>query len=555
MESSACISKIHRILNFLKKEMTGAELIAESLNEILDEDAVIYGVPGSPVTGIIDWFDKNSENKYRGFVDYEELDMLRHLVGINSHGIPTIGIMKHSGFLTVQELMATLVNYELRSPFIIVVGDESGASSQTGNDTRYLCDSTKLIVVEPSLTNITECLTFCLEVSSQLRKPVVLRVIDSLVKGKQIINSTTKEICFKLITPAFNTKDYFATEGLTRERYNQMTIMKKCIKSNLKLYSQLNRFYRKNGKFLVIASGNIVDKAINIAVNLDGLDFLEINTINLLPEEKILEILKHYNRVLILESWEPYLENKIRSLVQRYELNEIIILGREENQGKESFIISEDIEDLSNDNLAFYLKAFNFESLKDEKSILLKSYKNYPFITLENNNYVEIFRSFKRAAEELKLEPCLSVSTGNTRYSVQNTEFEAMVKFMGPMGSEVWELFGYLDFLPNYKKVAAGLVLGDYTFSHSAWKGVCTLDKYQNDTGRKVVTIIIDNHGSLTTGGQSCQHPASLGQQFIKNWETRLIGTVKVNDSNKTISAIKTMLDTSNNENILIIEI
>lgn len=61
------------------------------------------------------------------------------------------------------------------------------------------------------------------------------------------------------------------------------------------------------------------------------------------------------------------------------------------------------------------------------------------------------------------LEPCLSVSTGRTRYQVKNNKYEEIVKFMGLMGSEVIDLMGYLDFLLN-DKIAAGGIWGDYTF-------------------------------------------------------------------------------------------
>jgi len=422
-------------------QTTGAKVIAEVIRKTLS-DAVIYSVPGSPITDVI------TNLSVQNFVDYEEADMVRRLTGINSHGITTVAVMKHSGFLAVQELMATLANHDLRAPFILIVGDEPGATSQTGNDTRYLCDSCHLPLVELSLSNISESLNFCIEVSSKLRKPVVLRVVSSLVQQQcRLLGKDSRSA--KKVSYISRDSDYFASEGFTLNRSYHLKILKEEIASS-QYSEELNKLHTKRGgRDLVIAAGNIFDRVINVVVNHDvTFDLLEINTVNLLPELRIAKTLNQYTRVLVLESWDVYLEEKIRSLVQRYELT-VSILGRQRVCGV-PFINA--VGELSDEDLVRIIKTFDSESQFLENKNFTKP-RSYPFLKAKDiEKYLEIYKAFQTAASEMELEPCLSVSTGQTRYSIPGTEFEGMVKFMGAMGSETQELLGYLDFLPFEKR-------------------------------------------------------------------------------------------------------
>jgi len=69
-----------------------------------------------------------------------------------------------------------------------------------------------------------------------------------------------------------------------------------------------------------------------------------------------------------------------------------------------------------------------------------------------------------------------------------------------------------------------------------------------------VVTIIIDNNGSQTTGGQSCETPEIFGSGVVKDWEKRFAGTVAINKPDEVVGVIKKILAPTTDENILIVD-
>lgn len=316
--------------------MSGAELIASTMNNILDANAVVYGVPRSPITEITNWSPSHTFNQHRCFVGYEEVDVIWRLIGINAHEITTVRVMKHTGFLTVLEMMVISVNQDLRAPFVVIDGDEVGATSQTSNDTRHLCESCHIPVVEPSYCSIPESFAFCLELSSQLRKPVVYRVVSDLVNRKYKAAGRNLEV--RIERRCFGQSDYFASEELTLDRYAKIKAQKQKLASLLARWN-VNNFSSNRGSYLVIAADNIFDRVYSVVANLipNNLDSLEINIVNLLPEVEIVKNLKNYDKASVLGSWKVYLETEIRNFVQRYELN-FKVLGRENADCGQPFI-------------------------------------------------------------------------------------------------------------------------------------------------------------------------------------------------------------------------
>ncbi len=524
----------------IQTKKTGANLIAQAIRAV--EDHFLYCVPGSPITPIV-------ESLGYGFIALEETDMVRRLIGINARSVPVFAVMKHSGFLAVQELLAILANYELRAPFVFVVGDEAGTSSQTGNDTRYLCDTSRISLVEPSANTIFESMQFCLDISAKLRKPAIFRVVSSLVDSLHLISSSDScgsQQPYQKIRHIPKSTDYFASEGFTISRIINCQPPEEDI---ISLAKSLNPLIQ-NGKSdqLIVASGNISDRVRRI-IQTNRLDFdiLEINTVSLLPEAKIVDIFNHYEDILVLESWEPYLEQKIRCLAQRHALK-ASICGRQKVGG---IALIDAVGELEDNSISHILHIFKLNY--GSSTVFVQPPEDYPFSTTPGREqYLIAYEAICRTASLFGLEPCLSVSTGRTRYAVMATEWENSVKFMGPMGSEVEQLLGYLAVEDN-KDLCPGVILGDYTFRHSAWKGVTSLNHHRIKSGEKVFTVILENGGSKTTGGQQCEPPEKIGASVVENWQQRFLG--KVDILNGLDSALETVINPASLKDILIISL
>ena len=325
------------------------------------------GIPGSPTTETLTSLEKTP---LRGFADLEELDLARYLSGLTRNRRAALCVIKHNGFLAFQEMLNSLTNHDLRAPMIIVVGDEAGKTSQVAVDTRALCDSHELPLIQPSFEKIPAALAYSMTLSSVLRKPVIFRLSPDVAQSKRQVRSAPERVSYRIFDPSEDIKDYFATEGLALSRSAATRSLLKREAPRLPEASSLNTYSGHNNPYLVIASGGSLDRVRSLAQGLDNLDFLEVNTPSILDPNRIHPILQGYQRVLVVESWLPYLETKVRALVQQCGLTTVQVLGRMPTLGEPPFIVEGNVV-LSENNLSLYLSALaNNEAFVDESDIL-----------------------------------------------------------------------------------------------------------------------------------------------------------------------------------------
>ena len=533
--------------------VSGAHYLALSIEQLLPADAAVLGVPGSPITETLTAIKKKT---LRGLSEFEELDLARYLAGITRNGKIAVCITKHNGFLALQEMLNSLTNHDLRAPFIFVVGDEPGETSQVAVDTRFLCDSHELPLIEPSFEKIPEALAYATTLSSLLRKPVIYRLAPSVaVEKRKIQGAPQKSIDYRIFQLQTGVMDYFASEGLALGRSSMTSGLLENKVPQMPEYQGLKTYENRGNPYLVVATGGMMDRVHDHINGLDNLDFLEINTPTILAPSRLIPILQTYERILVLESWLPYLETKIRGLVQRCGFKKIHVLGRMPNLGDDPFILEGNFV-LRDHNLSKYLLTLSHGQTFVKEQENLESVNNHRFLQVPEHcapNYLQVYGTFQSSSQAVGREPCLSISTGRTRYAVTGSSFEASVKFMPPMGAEALVLMGYLDGHSHPETLAPGVILGDYTFMHSAWKGVVWLERYLKKTGIKIPTIIINNGGSMTTGGQTCEPPEKFGQTVIPNWERRFFGEVSVSTTEHLVKAITTLNDSKSEKSILIV--
>ena len=544
-----------------KHIVSGSEVIAEVIRKLEEQGAVTMGVPGTPTTDIVEYLQKHgSQEEY--WVEMDEVDMMRQLVGINALGRTTIAVMKHTGFSCIQEQLVVLSNLDLRAPLVLIVGDEPGATSQMGNDTRSMCDSSYIPVVEPSFNNIEECFSYCLQLSDRLRKPVVYRVVPRSVAhcgvAKKI--SITGSL---YANHTFSNRDYYASEDMVIGRYTST----KTLLNNLKLekFPEINSFMQaelKTGneiKALVISAGGIADRVkVIIKGGYSFLSHLEINTVSHLPETILAELVPNYDAILVMESWEPYLERRIRDFVQRMSgANHIIVYGREPqievNANEDELIMGAgDMSDTETENVINVFLSGG--TAQDITTTYQSRCGDHSFSSNVDSRFLNIFEAFTDASKAINKSPVFSLSTGRTRYSVMDTQYEQYVQFMSPMGSEALTLIGYLKYVENISSISPCLIIGDYTFAHSSWKGVSALNLHRARTGVVVPVIVIENGGSKTTGGQlNHSLPADIGRLLVTNWGHRFLGTVSIDDKRLLRSNIEMLMDPATEEDILIV--
>jgi len=533
-------------------KVSGARYLAIAIEQLFSQDAAILGVPGSPITETLTALKKGP---LRGFSEFEELDLARYLVGVTRNDRMAACIVKHNGFLALQEVINSLTNHDLRAPLVFIVGDEPGETSQVAVDTRFLCDSHELPLIEPSFEKIPTSLAYAITLSSLLRKPVVYRLAPSVAAKQREALTAPQMISYRLFNPQAEVRDYFASEGLALGRSGMTSFLLENEAPHMPEYETLKTYKSQGNPYLVIATGGMMDRVYDQTRGLRNLDFLEINTPTILAPGRLVPIIQKYDRILVLESWLPYCETKIRALVQQCGLAKVHVLGRLPNLGESPFIREGNFV-LREQNLPQYLTALSQGQTTVTDKADLEPVENHLFLRVPKHcvsQYLKVYEIFHTTSRSLEREACLSVSTGRTRYAVTGSPFEGDVKFMPPMGAEAFVLMGYLDSSPDRKTLAPGVILGDYTFVHSAWKGVVRLERYWQQTGIKIPTVIINNGGSMTTGGQTCEPPETYAQTVIPNWVDRFWGTVSVDDTHQLVEAITALNDSSSQHSVLIV--
>ena len=535
-----------------RQAISGACYLALAIEQLLPADAVVLGVPGSPITETLACIDKPP---LRGFSELEELDLARYLAGMTYNGVFAMCVVKHNGFLALQEMLNSMTNHDLRAPLVIVVGDEPGETSQVAVDTRFLCDSHELPLIEPSFEKIPTALAYSLTLSSLLRKPVIYRLAPEVANKKRMATAAPETILYHIIPPQEGVKDYFASEGLALGRSARTRYLLENEAPHLAEYEHLKSYQYGGSPYLVIATGGVTDRVREYVQDL-AIDLLEINTPTILEPGRLRPIISIYRRVLVLESWLPYLENKIRALVQQCGLSEVRVLGRMANVDEAPFIVEGNFV-LQDGNLPHYLSALSMGLTAVNARTELAGVVDHPFLRVSADcqpQYLKIYQILHDLGRQSNRQPCLSVSTGRTRYAVTGSDYESMVKFMPPMGAEAFVLTGYLDGHPQVDGLAPVMLLGDYTFMHSAWKGVVWLERYRQNSGIKVPTVIIDNGGSMTTGGQGCIPPEQFGAMVIPHWRQCFAGTLSIDDGDKLQEAMASLLDQDSRLCLLVVK-
>jgi TPP-dependent indolepyruvate ferredoxin oxidoreductase alpha subunit len=496
-----------------------ADQLAQIVDRLMPHSSIGYAIPGSPVTRVQQWLEAHQSFGQFDIVDLSEEDAFRKLLGVTALGRGALLVIKHTGFFRLLELLSAASNHDLRAPFVIIVGDEPGASSQTANDSRSLCDAILCPVFEPSAETLAPCFAFALDTSRQTRNVVVLRVTDLLMNAQMSGGDLPGRAVGDPRPPEWSGRDYYASEGLVRRRYSRAVRIANEAVGRLERNDKLNRHHLRGGKRLIVGVGAAVDRALEMV---DGrqippVDVLGIDTPSFIPDDRLVSVLNRYRSVLILEHWEPHVELKVRCALQRARLS-VEVLGRMASSGAEPFVPRW---------LGSPLDAAIIAFATEKSQLGPVPLVDHPYMTATDSSLRTVFALYVAAAKRRDAVPCLSVSTGRTRYSVMNSELESAVVFMPPMGSEALPLLGYLEHCAAAGSLAPGIVVGDYTFAHSAWTALAHLP-FPDHESHKVVCVILENGGSRTTGGQGCTPPAVVGERRVARWRERLLAEVSV---------------------------
>ncbi len=479
----------------MKIFLSGNEAVAKGAYDAGVRFAAAY--PGTPSTEILETISTQYleiESEW----SVNEKVALEVGIGASLAGARTLVAMKHVGVNVAADPLFTLAYTGVNAGIVIIAADDPGMhSSQNEQDSRRYAVAAKVPMLEPS--NSQEAYDFtrlAIKLSEKFDIPVFVKMSTRISHAKTLVKISKPEKTEVNFTFKKDTKKYVMVPAYARIRH---TILEKKL-------LEIKKFAEEFKGNIIIDSKSAEGKKTGIIAG--GVDyeyarevfkdysFLKISTMYPLPDKLIKQFAKGKDKLVIIESLEPYIEDHIRTFGLK-----IQIVGKEKTGH---------CGELSVEKLR---EVFNIKT-----GAVKKELKNIPEIPVRSPilcpgcGHRGIFYVLKKLKcivtgdigcytlgagqplEAMDLCICMGASIGTAEGM---SAVKKMVKDNKP-DSEV-------------KENIVG-VIGDSTFVHSGITGL--VNAIYNK--RNVTFIILDNSTTAMTGHQ--HHPGT--GKTIKSYDT-----------------------------------
>lgn len=451
------------------KALNGNQAIARGFWEAGGHVAASY--PGSPTVEIMESM-KEYEEIYSEWSTNEKV-ALEVAMGASFAGGRALVSMKHVGINIAADPLMTFVQVNTPGGFLLVVGDDPGlTSSQNEQDSRFWGKYGNFPVLEPSSPQeAKDFVKYGLTISEEFGTPVMLKLTSRLchsrgpvtledrleLKPKGFVEDQSR---FCMLPPYANKQQLFMAERIKK-------LTEKANNWGYNSYEEV-----KDSKTLIITSGLLYNYIKEINPNAS---IFKLGMVYPLPIEKIKDLTKKYDKLVVVEELVPFIEDILKS-------NGIITEGKSvfpftgELTGtsiKEGF---RKLEILDNDSKA----AVEDVILPDRKPILCSGCPHRPVFHILKKAKATVIGDIGCYSLGI-LEP-FEVSKTNISMGASLGIVKGMSETYGKMGED--------------KPLVA--IIGDGTAFHSGLPGFVNLSK----TDRNITVIIMDNRTTAMTGGQ-----------------------------------------------------
>jgi indolepyruvate ferredoxin oxidoreductase, alpha subunit len=300
-----------------RKLVLGNAAIAEGALESGVE--VVTGYPGTPSSEVIQYLsDRVIEEDLPTYVEWSvnekvAIDVASAAAWAGKRAMVT---MKMAGLNVASDTLINLAYKGVKGGLVLYVADDPGTHAGcTEQDTRYYSLLSRIPVLDSSDPQDAKALIkFAFRASQQIQIPVIVRSTTNVAHTMGVIEQepyqkNEQEFEFKQNIPAYT------TILADRESQHRAIFAKHQNFLDLMETEGLNRVLLK-GKTGVIASG-VSWTYLTEAVNLFDLDIstLKIDCENPWPEAKVVRMLEHCDKILVLEELDPIIENQIKQTI------------------------------------------------------------------------------------------------------------------------------------------------------------------------------------------------------------------------------------------------
>jgi len=301
----------------MKHTLMGNEAIAYGL--LHSNTQMLSGYPGTPSSEILTTFENISKNLpvYAKWATNEKVGFEVAYAGAIA-GLNTAVTMKQVGLNVASDALMSASFIGNKGGFVLIVADDPGFnSSQTEQDSREFARFAKIPVLDPSTP--AEAYEFTIkasEVSKKFEIPVMLRSVMRVSHSREIV---------KLKEHSFNVKDGNFQRDIPRwaavpragrlaQAFQREEKLKEIAKFNYETFIKSKIEKLKDTKNLIISSGAAYGyvKEVLDELSLD-IDILKIDMPYPMPIIELKELIKSYEKVLIIEETYPVIEEELRS--------------------------------------------------------------------------------------------------------------------------------------------------------------------------------------------------------------------------------------------------
>jgi len=477
--------------------LLGNEAIARGVLEA--GISVVTTYPGTPASEIGDSISAIAKDAGI-YMEYSINEIVATEVagGAANCGIRALSAMKHVGLNVASDFVMTLAYAGVRGGYVIVTADDPECySSQNEQDNRFYALLSNLPCLEPSDSQEAKDMTIsAIEISEKLELPVILRTTT------RVSHTRAPVIYGKLTKPKMkgtfikDVKRLVMIPAHSRPKHPVLLRASEKAKeiSENSIYNKVMR-ESKTGKFGLISSSSAYNYALE-AADLLGLDVgvLKLGMTQPLPEKLIGNFLSKYEKIIVVEELEPYLEMQIKAIAKDYAPHVNIY-------GKTSKLYFPRDGELSTRIVATGLAAIigkkppvNFEEIDKRYAEVAKDLPRRPPILCAGCPHRAASYLLKKIAGEKTV-----YSTDIGCYALTAAPPLNAGDIMTCMGASI----GTAEGISKVIDEATIAIIGDSTFFHAGIPGLINA-VYNN---HKIVVAVLDNLTTAMTGHQP--HPGT----------------------------------------------
>lgn len=278
-----------------------------------------YAYPGTPSTEIMEFVQGNSTARERGIHSHwssNEKTAMEEALGLSYCGKRAFTSMKHVGMNVAADPFVNSAMTGANGGLIVVAADDpSMHSSQNEQDSRFYADFAMIPALEPSnQQEAYDMAKYGFELSEKFRIPVMLRFVTRLSHSRAVVEIDTEAQPENELHYPENPKQWVLMPAMSKIRNRQLIKDFEAFSQDAEV-SPYNRYEEgRDHSVGVIASGVSYNYLSEVFDGEIPFPVLKISQYPL-PKGLISRLYNECESILVLEEGQPFIENKIRGIL------------------------------------------------------------------------------------------------------------------------------------------------------------------------------------------------------------------------------------------------